>query len=433
MFEKPHSKSLSSRYLMKFFAIAVGTLLCFTAVSAAGELDQTFGVGGRADISFADVKMSAAAAVLQPDGKIVVAGYSYNNASNSRNFAVARVNVNGTLDASFASGGLATADLSNGMDDLAYAVALQTDGKIVVGGFTTTASGWEFALLRYQPDGNRDGSFGVNGAVVTALPQTSQSIVSRLFVQPDGKIIAIGNASGVQGTSNRIGLVRYHPNGTLDTSIGTNGFFFIRFSENSNYLTNTELRGAVLQPDGKIVIAGWGDFRRANCVPTMTTICDDSYVFLFRYNSQMLLDKKFGRFPGKEIARSAPGNIYGIFPLADGGLIAGGSVKRYSANGRLASVFAPANGAIKSLAQRQDGTIVGCGEDRVSISNTDIRVVLYSASGALIGSEQRNFTRSDTCSKVLVQPDDKIVVVGNESTPSFTDSIVVLRYTNITL
>ena len=146
---------------------------------------------------------------LQPDGKLVVAGDS------DANFALARYNSNGSLDASFGSGGKVIT--SFGGTDQASAVILQPDGKIVVAGQTDTGVSIDFALARYMPDGSLDGAFGSGGRVTTNFTGTSDDLGAAVALQSDGKIVVGGTSD------DNFALARYTPAGVLDATFGTAG------------------------------------------------------------------------------------------------------------------------------------------------------------------------------------------------------------------
>jgi uncharacterized delta-60 repeat protein len=158
-----------------------------------GSLDTTFGSAGK--VVRSDFSSSFhIALVLQPDGKIVIAGGRFSD------FAQFRYNSDGSLDTTFGSGGLVTTDFS-GRDDEAYALAIQFDGKIVAAGRTTTTSGSvlsDFALARYNSDGSLDASFGTGGKVTTAFPSPFPGAAYAMALQPDGKIVAAGGGLDVE-------------------------------------------------------------------------------------------------------------------------------------------------------------------------------------------------------------------------------------------
>jgi uncharacterized delta-60 repeat protein len=134
------------------------------ARAAAGDLDTSFGVGGKVvtDVPGYTSEFGTDVAV-QPDGKILVAGYAVSSTNGTSDFAVLRYNPDGSLDTSFGIDGKVFTDFSNS-SDVAFAIALQVDGRIIVGGVTSTSSlPGTFAVVRYLPNGDLDPSLGVGG------------------------------------------------------------------------------------------------------------------------------------------------------------------------------------------------------------------------------------------------------------------------------
>src|SRR5205085_6464330 len=128
----------------------------------------------------------ARAVAIQTDGKIVAVGYTENSGTLDWDFALARYNTNGSLDASFGTGGKTTTAIG-ASDDFADAVAIQADGFIVAAGYSLIGNN-DFALIRYKPDGTLDAAFGTGGKVTT--PVGSSSDLGRaVAIQTDGKIV----------------------------------------------------------------------------------------------------------------------------------------------------------------------------------------------------------------------------------------------------
>jgi uncharacterized delta-60 repeat protein len=242
-----------------------GTLdLALARYGSDGALDASFGSGGQVvtDLGGND---EAFALAIQPDGRLVVAGSS--TVSGSFDFALARYGTDGTPDAGFGTGGQVVTDFGPffvGSDptncsgsasnfqgvDLAFAVALQSDGKIVAAGTSTG----DYALARYGTDGSLDTTFGTCGRVITDFAG-DDATASALVIQPDGKIVAAGRRS-VASTSS-FSLARYAPDGTLDPIFGAGGRVVADTGDGS------EAFALVLQPgDGRLVAAGTaaGDF-----------------------------------------------------------------------------------------------------------------------------------------------------------------------------
>jgi uncharacterized delta-60 repeat protein len=231
--------------------------------NANGSLDTSFGSGGQALASFGSVNLNpsvknpsvwanAYAAALYPqagtvnDGKIVLSGAeTVSTGSSTQGFVVlARFNTNGTLDTTFGNQGEVTT--SPGSSGAEGAVAVQPDGKIVAAWGSSTG----FELARYNPNGSLDTTFGSGGEVATSFGQ--RSYANALLLQPDGKLIAFGD------NSSSWEVVRYNPNGSLDTSFGTGGIV----SGPSGTSSSSNGASAALYPAGtanagKIVVDGW--------------------------------------------------------------------------------------------------------------------------------------------------------------------------------
>jgi uncharacterized delta-60 repeat protein len=217
-----------------------------------GKLDKSFGVGGKVTTSFSNFGVKASSMAIQPDGKIVLAGYA--GAQDGRiDFALARYNSDGSLDSTFGASGKVTTDLF-GQSDLAFAAALQPDGRIVLAGLSGIVAGFgsggedalDFALVRYNSDGSLDTSFGSGGKVVTDFG--NNEAIYAVGVQRDGRIVAAGTA-GVGDTSD-FALARYNSDGSLDSTFGSTGKITTDFSD-----WDAAYALAIL-PSGRIVAAG---------------------------------------------------------------------------------------------------------------------------------------------------------------------------------
>jgi uncharacterized delta-60 repeat protein len=235
------------------------TVLGFTT---NGNLDPTWGAGGVASVPISPIRNYPQAFAFQGDGKAVVVGESTHLSDiDYVDFATVRFTQTGQIDTSFNQTGVRTEDfelpgvVTN--EDLSRAVLVQSDGKIVVGGASGNLRSdniWRggATLVRYNPDGSRDPSFGDNGLVVTPFPVVSpgtgtdgwdMAIVNDLKQLPDGRILAAGrnyNPSFV--------LAAYNPDGTLDTTFGQGGKVEVP--------SDLQLPKIVLQPNGRIRIVG---------------------------------------------------------------------------------------------------------------------------------------------------------------------------------
>jgi uncharacterized delta-60 repeat protein len=204
-------------------------------LKANGSLDTTFATGGKKTFSWGALGR-ATAALVAPNGKIVLAGFS---GPEGGNMQVARLNANGKLDTTFGTAGIAAVDF--GGDDFGEAVARQADGRILVAGRSSAAGA---VVARLRATGVLDTDFGGDGRVT--LPGGGSA--SAVLVQPDRKIVVAGNASGSQAMT----VTRLKPDGSPDATFGTAGTATIDVGSLADLAA-----GAALQADGRIVVAGY--------------------------------------------------------------------------------------------------------------------------------------------------------------------------------
>ncbi len=213
-----------------------------------GTLDTTFNGTGKVTSMVTPSGFSIANAVaIQPDGKIVVAGYAMG--SSNYDFAVVRFNANGSLDPSFLVTGKETTAIGHS-DDFGQSVALQNDGKIVVAGTSYTGSKYVSTLVRYDRNGDMDTTFNPTGrtATVSNAVGTGDYVGSKVTLQADGKIVLAGNA--FNGSTPVVAVLRFTSSGVPDSTFNGTGQVLTSFWSGAS-------AGAVaLQADGKIVVGG---------------------------------------------------------------------------------------------------------------------------------------------------------------------------------
>jgi uncharacterized delta-60 repeat protein len=226
-------------FLLLGASAAIVASLAVSALAAAGSLDTSFGVGGKATTDFGGTDEADGVAV-QPDGRIVAAGIA--GFYEGGNFALARYDRDGSLDTSF-GGGKVTTDFGSA-SDFAFDVAIQPNGSIVAGGAVGySTAGADFALARYERDGSIDPSFGVGGKVTTDFGSFDYAFAPA--IQPDGRIVAAGAGS------EDFAVARYNRDGSLDTSFGIGGKVTTDFGSADDFAFDV-----AVQPDGSIVAAG---------------------------------------------------------------------------------------------------------------------------------------------------------------------------------
>jgi uncharacterized delta-60 repeat protein len=328
-----------------------------------GSLDTSFGTGGKVTTPIGPGDDEAYALVLQGT-KLVAAGSSWNG--SSYDFAVARYNADGSPDASFDGNGVVTTPIGSG-DDVAYAVVVQADGKIVVAGFSQSGSQDGFALARYNQNGSLDAAFGTGGIVTT--PVGFGGIARSLVLQPDGKLLAAGMASN--GSDMDFELVRYTTSGTLDVTFGTGGMVMTAIGPGNDAAYALDLQ------KGKPTAAGssWNG-------------SDDDFA-LVRYNANGTPDTSFGG-DGKVTTAIGSGNdeAYAIGQQKNGKLIAAGAswngfdddfaLVRYETDGALNTTFGSGGRVTTSL---------GAGNDEIRGAAVQA-TTLVAAGGGFNGSDE---------------------------------------------
>lgn len=205
-----------------------------------GDLDTSFGNNGivTTDIGDFDTAIDVA---TQTDGKILLSGTTFGSTTN---FAIVRYANNGTLDNTFGTNGIVTTNLSS--SDIAREIAVQPDGKIIVGGSSEINGNKDFTVARYNSNGTLDTTFDGDGVAVTPITPSSDEIWG-IGLQSDDKIVAVGSSDG------QFTIVRYNNNGSLDSSFDADGI--------ATPIVGSG-QGVKFQPDDKIVIVGRssGDF-----------------------------------------------------------------------------------------------------------------------------------------------------------------------------
>jgi uncharacterized delta-60 repeat protein len=390
-------------------ACALAATSATTALAVAGDLDSSFGTSGKVTTDFTVKNDFASGVAIRPDGRIVTAGRA---AGRGGQFALTRYNVNGHLDTTFSGDGRAVAnftrqnDLAYGVavmskgrivaagraggrggqfalvrlrgnghldrtfggdgkvvtnftrkNDLAFGVAIQSDGKIVVAGEAGNPA--KFALARYNANGHLDTTFSGDGKVITNLTPATDA-ARGVAIQSDGKIVVAGQA----GAPANFALARYNSDGTLDATFGSGGIVIT----NVNNTDSNAAYGLAIQTDGKIVAAG---FDVSNGPPIVRKFA------LVRYNSDGTLDPTFESGNGLDTRLTGDDVAYGVAIQADGKIVAAGrassrfGMARYnsdgsrdtsfSGNGDVTTDFSAGLDVAHGLAIQANGMIVAAG------------------------------------------------------------------------
>lgn len=230
-----------------------GTAFLLARFDIDGSVDQTFGSNGSIVTKFGDPTAGAADVVLQADGKIIAAGVSgAGSLSELNDFALARYNSDGSLDQTFGTGGKVITHFPGQFNtgSTGTSVAVQADGKVIVGGYyKNERTPHRFAMARYNPNGALDSTFGNAGLVMTTVG-SGDAFSNAIVLESNGRIVLAGYSSTTQGHD--FSLAGYNPDGTLDTTFGNGGFMATDFAG----ATDDIAYAMAMQRDGKLVVAG---------------------------------------------------------------------------------------------------------------------------------------------------------------------------------
>ncbi len=359
--------------LMAFSILCTGCELDLLGSSSdsssadAGKLDKSFndpfGFAVLPDSSGADVSFERA--VVQDDGKIVLAGSVCDNATDC-DILVARYLSDGTLDGGFGQDGVVTYSAGVNTDDLGQALALASNGRILVAGHTSSSSGIFPIVVGLTSTGVLDTSFGIDGAAIVPLADGVMASIDALAVQGDGKIVACGRS--VSGTRSGPGKIwRLTASGALDTTFASGGVYD-DVSGDVSRLTGLGVNG-----DGTIVATGF----------TSSTVNDQIKALVLRLTALGKLDTSFG---------------------------SGGHASWADPDGETAAAWA--------MAIASDGSIFTAGYLATSDGGRDFLVLKFKRAGSLDtgfaddGAFIKDYEELDQLLSLALQSDGRVVAAG---------------------
>lgn len=427
------------------------------AQSAAAP-DPSFGKDGRVITKFAGVDNIILATALAPDGSIYAAGFG--KTKGHRLGVIAKYAANGDLDQTFGQRG----SISDEDFDGAQAIALQSNGQVLVAGVYTgfATGGPAYVLKRYNGDGSLDSGFGSGGRVLDSIGPAGD-FIDAIAVQSNGQILVGGNTEIVVGLKKHnqaingdFALARYNSDGSADASFGSNGKVITDFDGQFD-----SIKQIVVQPNGQIVAAGQAGVP-ASSLPNPVAPAGSVAVFGFaRYNSNGSLDGGFGSGGLVTVAVNGVGSLLAtVTLLSNGQILAGGATSltlafaRLNSNGSLDPAFgiggqffvplltqigcegftdcnAVFSGAM-AIAPQSDGTFLAYGG--LASEAVHFFAVSYNQDGSLntaFGSNgilTAKFMGVGEINSVLIQQDGKVVAGGRAKVAGSRNQFELARY-----
>jgi uncharacterized delta-60 repeat protein len=382
--------------------------------TSSGNIDNSFGIDGIVHTDFINASPSAVNALaIQQDGKIIAAGSAFTNGNG--NFAMARYDVNGNPDLTFNGIGQTTTDFS--FNDVARSVVIDNTGKIYLGGQSMDASNLSrFTIARYNDNGTPDLSFNAPAGFLTTVFGSGTEFLTNMRIQNDGKILASGHSVG-EPAGDDIIMVRLENTGTIDNGFGTNGNGQLRADINAG---SEESEFLIIKPDGKIVTGGTRTVFSTGVEVSATGL---------RFNENGTPDASFGN--GGFFTDVIHNGFYyysPVFQLPNGKLLAVSetsglttnifSFNRFNADGTPDNSFGQ-NGSI-TLSDavgptffQPDGKLLRAGSNNGDIvlirNNTDGTVDATFGNGGTVTTDLGNF---EGAAAAAFQPDGKIIIGG---------------------
>jgi uncharacterized delta-60 repeat protein len=381
----------------------------------SGTLDNTFNSNGKVITHFGSSYEEVKAIAIQSDGKIIAAGRFFNTTTSVDNIIVARYSSDGSLDNTFDTDGFVLTAIALYSTE-AFAVALQTDGKIVVGGYkvqggpTPTS---DFVLIRYNTDGSLDNTFGGDGIVESDF--SIEDAVKSIAIQPDGNIIAGGYIR--PGENYDFAITRYTSEGILDNTFSDDGFLSLSLG---NYYC--WIGSIVLQDDSKIVasnVTSGSSMIRLNQDGTFdNTFSDDGIVSIPAGDAMSLALQD----DNKLVLAGAIGLDFGIMRCNSDGSID----NTFGTNGSVSTDFGMNRSErANAVVIQADGRITAAGYTKPDFGgNSQFALAQYNPDGSLNSSFGTNgilttgmvtnvFENSyDAVTVMALQADEKIIVAG---------------------
>jgi uncharacterized delta-60 repeat protein len=399
-------------------------------IAQPGKLDNSFGTGGKVVTPELGMDlMSGASVMVQPDNKIIVAGSL--SIWSFYEFAVVRYNKNGTLDSSFSDDGKTTTRFGSA-NSYARTAVLQTDGKIVVGGVVDSGGTYYAGIARYNTNGSLDSTFSGDGKAII-INGNNTVWLNDISIQADGKIVFVGNRG------NELFIIRINTNGSYDMSFNSKGWNGLGIGIGSNNFTSI-----ALQSDGKIVATGNANGNGLIEIAIVRLNTNGTLDNTFGSNGKASIKVAASDNYAKGIAIQPDGKIVIAGYVSKGSEMQCGLIRlntdgtmdnSFSGDGQLYHSILAGDDFLNDLIIQPDGKILAIGTAEDSFARTYFAIVRYNSNGTFdnsfntIGMVTLEFgTANNYGASVALQPDNKILVAGSASSGTNYSSIAIARY-----
>lgn len=300
-------------------------IICFTSIAQnGGFLDTSFGNGGKVVTSITPGEDEARSVAVQPDGKILVAGFS-SSVITDRDFACVRYMPNGDLDSTFGTNGIVTTDVQVGSQDVANSMVLLNSGKFILAGYSDDGLDAQATMIRYNTDGSIDSSFGTNGIVLTDFFTNDFDQINVIKVHElTGNIIVGGHAyydyTYFTHSADLYApvIARYLPDGTPDSTFNNTGINVLYYETAGTYDVSYDINDLAIAPNGRITAVGWRLFEQYYYNSDYWVLRlnnDGTYDTSFGDNGE---DAFYGNFNQHDYAQSIILNIDNSFVIGGG-------------------------------------------------------------------------------------------------------------------
>lgn len=393
---------------MKQFLFSSIIACSFSASFAQeGVLDATYGTAGIVETT---ENHTAYAIAIQTDGKIIFAGSKW-DAAIGVNFGIFRHNSDGSVDMTFGTNGTTSFDFFTASDEI-KGIEVLSNGKILVAGIIVEASTRKLGLARLNADGSIDNTFGTSGKVVLAIPSATNLDISSMKLLPSGKILIAGTTDGYSTSV----IIQLDASGNLDTAFDTDGI----------YTTSTlsTIQSLAIQSDGKILASGASTFNAAIIRLNANGSSDNTFGVNGKYTNSTMLFGGLKAF----VDLTPDGQILSAFGSSASTTV---SYMKLTSSGTLDNSYATSGvglfdvagndypNAMKALA---NGKMVITGSGYINSSTTDGYIARVNADGTMDNSFGTNGvtitsirpTEEDNFLDLEIQADGKVVIVGNQ-------------------